>query len=99
MHTWLYLAVISQHIFNLVLQTEEAVRSRPAGWRINAHVQALLLLAAAYNPGTVGSDWTKKKQEDKQNCDSMVSLYYFCTAHHSAKIILFMQLNDVEFII
>lgn len=70
LHAWLYLAVIFQLIFNLMLQTEEAVRSRPAGWRLNIHVQALLHLLAAYNPGTVGLDWTKEKQENNQNCNS-----------------------------
>lgn len=56
-----YLAIIFQRVFNLVLQTEEAVRSRPAGWWINSHVQILLHLLTVDNLGTIGLNWTGEK--------------------------------------
>ena len=59
--TCVYQAIVLQHIFNLVLQSEEAVRSRPAQRCLDAHIQVVRPLLTLDNLGTVGSNWTEEK--------------------------------------
>lgn len=58
----MYLAVVFQHVFNLVLQSEVAVRRRPAGWWVDGHVQVLLHLLTLDNLGTIRLNLTGKEK-------------------------------------
>lgn len=49
-----YLSVVSQHVLYLVLQAEEAVGKRPAGRRLDGHVQVLVLFLTLDNLGAIG---------------------------------------------
>ncbi|TNN40483.1 hypothetical protein EYF80_049341 [Liparis tanakae] len=50
------------HVFDLVLQAEEAVRGGPAGGRFNGHAQALVPFLAPHDLGAVGLNWTEEKK-------------------------------------
>ena len=65
--TCVYLPIIFEHVFNLMLQTEETVRRGPAGWRIDGHVQVLLHLLARANLGTVGLNLREKNSKTSKS--------------------------------
>lgn len=54
--SYTYAAVVPEHVLDLVLQAEEAVRSGPAGRRTDGHVQLLTHLLTPDNVGTVGDN-------------------------------------------
>lgn len=61
-----YRAVVSVHVFNLVLQIEEAVRSGPA-WRwLYGHIQVVTHLLTFNYCGTVRFDCKVKKKKKKK---------------------------------
>ncbi len=95
-----YRAVILDHILNLVFQAEEAVRSRPAGWWMNGHVQAVLHLLTLDNLGTIRLNWTEEKDSKDLLISNGTTAYAFIISSCIFKLpeLLFTVLYDLVII-